>query len=115
MFSPEILKGMIKPLLIRLITDGGRMYGYQITQRARELSGGKLQITEGALYPALHKLEKEGILRTDTETIGHRERKYYSIAPSGAKKAAEKLEEVSESLGVMTELFGLKPIPYAAK
>lgn len=106
-FSQEILRGTIKPMIIKLITDNGRMYGYQITQCVRELSGERIQITEGALYPALHKLVADGILRVEVETVGNRERKYYSIPKSGAKAAAAKLEETNESIGVLVKLFGL--------
>ena len=80
MFSQEILKGTIKPLIIKLINDEGKMYGYQITQKVKELSSQKIIITEGALYPALHKLVDEGILVTENEWIGNRERKYYFLS-----------------------------------
>ena len=48
MFSNEILKGTIKPLIIKLINDNGRMYGYQITQKVKELSSDNIILTEGA-------------------------------------------------------------------
>ncbi len=109
MFSQEILKGTIKPIIIKLISDNGRMYGYQITQRVRELTAGSITLTEGALYPALHKLVADGVLNVETEWTGNRERKYYSLSKGGAKAAAAKLEEVGESIGVLAELFGLRP------
>lgn len=115
MFSPEILKGTIKPIIIRLISDKGRMYGYQITQCVRELSGDKLIITEGALYPALHRLVADGILCVETEMVGNRERKYYSLTGSGSKIANEKLAEVKESIQVLAQLFELKPSVYVAE
>lgn len=58
MFSNEILKGSIRPLIIKLIKENGRMYGYQITQKVKEISSDTIILTEGALYPALHKLVK---------------------------------------------------------
>ena len=83
MFSNEILKGSIRPLIIKLIKENGRMYGYQITQKVKEISSDSIILTEGALYPALHKLVKDGILHVETEQIGNRERKYYSIPQIG--------------------------------
>jgi len=115
MFSQEILKGTIKPLIIKLISDSGKMYGYQITQKVKELSSQKIIITEGALYPALHKLVDEGILVTESEWIGNRERKYYMLSDSGREKAPAKLEEIRESVLVLVQLFELKPLVYDTK
>lgn len=115
MFSQEILKGTIKPLIIKLIKDERRMYGYQITQKVKELSSQKILITEGALYPALHKLVDEGILITESEWIGNRERKYYSLSESGKETAPAKLEEIRESILMLVQLFDLKPLVYDAK
>lgn len=70
------------------------MYGYQITQRVKELTQGELTITEGALYPLLHKLEENGILETETELIGSRVRKYYSLSKEGKKQTQIALEEL---------------------
>jgi len=108
MFSQEILKGTIKPLIIKLIKEEGRMYGYQITQRVKELSSNKINITEGALYPALHKLVDDGILITETETIGNRERKYYKLSKTGKESASEKLSEIRDSIITIAKLFDLK-------
>ncbi len=115
MISQEILKGTIKPLIIKLISDGGKMYGYQITQRVKELSAQKIVLTEGALYPALHKLVDEGILVTETEWVGNRERKYYMLSEAGKEKAPAKLEEIKESVLILVQLFDLKPLVYDTK
>ncbi|GAB1474219.1 PadR family transcriptional regulator [Bacteroidota bacterium] len=115
MISQEILKGTIKPLIIKLISDGGKMYGYQITQRVKELSAQKIVLTEGALYPALHKLVVEGILVTETEWVGNRERKYYMLSEAGKAKAPAKLEEIKESVLILVQLFDLKPLVYDTK
>ncbi|WP_165022683.1 PadR family transcriptional regulator [Dysgonomonas sp. ZJ279] len=112
MFSQEILKGTIKPLIIKMIKEEGRMYGYQITQKVKEMSLNKILITEGALYPALHKLLDEGFLITESERIGNRERKYYRLSETGLEQAMSKLEEVRESILVLVHLFDLKPLLY---
>ena len=56
-YSPELIKGTLKTIILKLLADNGRMYGYEITQRVRELTSERIQITEGALYPTLHALE----------------------------------------------------------
>jgi PadR family transcriptional regulator PadR len=53
------------------------MYGYEITQKVKVLTNGKIDISEGALYPILHKLERNGTLKTEKVYIGKRVRKYY--------------------------------------
>ena len=115
MFSNEILKGTIKPLIIKLINDNGRMYGYQITQKVKELSSDAIILTEGALYPALHKLVDEGILVVETEQIGNRERKYYSLSSSQMQAANSKLEEVKQSIQILVQLFDIPQSVYDTK
>ena len=72
MHSPELLKGTLQTIVLKVLKDNGRMYGYEITQRVKELSDDRILITEGALYPALHKLEAEGMLKTETENCSLR-------------------------------------------
>ncbi|MDL2309370.1 PadR family transcriptional regulator, partial [Bacteroidales bacterium OttesenSCG-928-C03] len=70
-------------------------------------------ITEGALYPALHKLLNDGILISEIEMIGNRERRYYSLSEAGEKITASKLHEIKESILLLAQLFDLKVLPYA--
>ena len=70
------------------------MYGYQITQMVKEITKGELQITEGALYPLLHKLEEQGILETELENVGNRIRKYYTLTKAGKKQTSMAMEEL---------------------
>jgi len=79
---------------MRLLKDNGRMYGYQITQLVKELTKGELQITEGALYPLLHRLEEQGIVETEMENIGNRVRKYYTLTKAGKKQTSLAMEEL---------------------
>lgn len=109
MASTELLKGTLSTLLLKLLATEGRMYGYEITQRVKELTAGKIALTEGALYPALHKLEAEGLLSTETEFIGKRKRKYYALTELGEKATNEKVEEFAEF--VRTVLGVLNPRP----
>jgi PadR family transcriptional regulator PadR len=56
------LKGSLSTIVLKLLDDNGRMYGYEITQKVKELTSGDIHITEGALYPILHKLEAEEVV-----------------------------------------------------
>ena len=76
MYSSELIKGTLKTIVLNLLKENRKMYGYEITQKVKELTDGKIQITEGALYPTLHSLEQNGELETEKEYIGKRVRKY---------------------------------------
>lgn len=93
MYSKEIIKGTLKPIILKLLQEQEKMYGYEITQRVKELTQGKLNITEGALYPLLHKLEADGLVYTEKENIGKRVRKYYILTSSGKTTAKEIVDE----------------------
>lgn len=107
-YSSELIKGTLKTIVLKLLADNNKMYGYEITQRVKELTSDKIQITEGALYPTLHALENEGLLTTETEYIGKRVRKYYSLSPAGKTKSREKLSEFSDFVQTMIFLLDLK-------
>ena len=107
-YSSELIKGTLKTIILKLLKENKRMYGYEITQTVKELTGGKIQLTEGALYPSLHALEAEGILITETEYIGKRVRKYYKLSLEGKKMTKEKLSEFADFLNTMKFLLDIK-------
>ena len=101
MHSPELFKGTLQTIILKLLADNGSMYGYEITQRVRQLSDDKLQLTEGALYPTLHKLEAEGLLSTEKVSIGKRVRKYYCLTERGNSSVASRIEEFEAFITTM--------------
>jgi PadR family transcriptional regulator PadR len=108
MYSTELIKGTLKTIVLKQLEQNKRMYGYEITQRVKELTGNRIQITEGALYPTLHALEAEGLVTTETEYIGKRVRKYYSLSSNGQLKIEEKLNELAEFIETLRFLLDLK-------
>jgi len=108
-YSTELLKGTLKTIILKLLADNKKMYGYEITQKVKELTMDKIQITEGALYPTLHALEADGLVTTETEFIGKRVRKYYSLSPTGKAKAKEKVKELASFIETMVSLLDIKP------
>jgi PadR family transcriptional regulator, regulatory protein PadR len=108
MHSPELLKGTLQTILLKVLKDHGKMYGYEITQRVKELSENRLMLTEGALYPALHKLEAEGILKTETVMLGKRVRKYYSLTNAGRSLAKDRVEELVDFIKTMSNVLQVK-------
>ena len=105
MYSKELLKGTLKTIILKLLAENGRMYGYEITRKVKLLTDDKIQLTEGALYPTLHKLEKEGLLITQTEYIGKRIRKYYAVTKLGDEKAVSMATEFAEFVKTMLLLL----------
>lgn len=106
MYSSELIKGTLKPIILKLLSENKRMYGYEITTKVKELTSNKIQLTEGALYPTLHALEADGILETETEMMGKRVRKYYSLSKEGKKSAKLKITEFQEFIETMKFLMG---------
>ncbi len=107
-FSTELLKGTLKTIVLKMLSDTDRMYGYEITQRVKELTGDKIQITEGALYPTLHALEKDGLVTTQIEYLGKRQRKYYLISKAGKGAAKERVNEFTEFAQTIATLLDIK-------
>lgn len=107
MKSSQLYKGSLGVIILKLLEDNGRMYGYEITQKVKTLSEGKLDITEGALYPALHKLEAEGVLSVEVEKVDNRIRKYYKLTESGTLETTNRLQELDTFIQNMQQL--LKP------
>jgi PadR family transcriptional regulator PadR len=108
MHSPELLKGTLQTIVLKVLKDHGKMYGYEITQRVKELSEGHILLTEGALYPALHKLEAEGLLKTEIVNIGKRIRKYYLLTAPGKVQAKERVAEFVDFIQTMGSVLQVK-------
>lgn len=94
MIPKELIKGSIKSLILKLLKEHGRMYGYEITQKIELLTSGEIKLTFGALYPILHKLENDGIVTTTTEMVNNRARVYYNLTIKGQSTANEKIKEL---------------------
>jgi PadR family transcriptional regulator, regulatory protein PadR len=104
MISSELLKGSLKTIVLKILQENGRMYGYEITRKVEELTSGKIKLTYGALYPVLHKLEDEGVLVTESENYNNRIRIYYKLTPGGKSLVVEKLNEMSEFIETLRRI-----------
>lgn len=107
MVQNSLIKGTLNPIILKLLSENSRMYGYEITQRVKDISGGKIELTFGALYPILHKLEQDGIVKTESEVINNRNRIYYSLTENGKNTAKERIAELEEFVNTLRIL--LKP------
>jgi PadR family transcriptional regulator, regulatory protein PadR len=107
--TQHVLKGSLSVIILKLLEDRERMYGYEITQQVKILTAGEMAITEGALYPALHKLEAEGLLTTETEVVDGRARKYYSLTKDGQQQSVSRTSELRAFMENLNTILNLKP------
>ena len=104
MYSKELLKGTISAIILKLLSEQERMYGYEISMRVKELSDGKIQLKDGSLYPALQKMTADGLLSFKEEEVGGRVRKYYYITKLGQKEKAIFVEELKDFISTMNKI-----------
>ena len=82
------MKGLL-PLLVLQVLSHGPNYGYQILADLRRLSNGVLEYNEGALYPVLYQLERDECVKSYTEAVDGRLRRFYQITPKGQGRRNE--------------------------
>jgi PadR family transcriptional regulator PadR len=104
MLPRELIAASTEPLILTLLSEG-ESYGYALIQRVKELSGDRIQWTDGMLYPVLHRLEKEGRIKSRWRVAETgRRRKYYSILKEGRAALARAQEEwrlVNQTLNLL--------------
>ena len=91
--NKDLIAASSTPIVLAILAEDDS-YGYAILQRVRVLSGGRMEWTDGMLYPVLHRLERLGYVkaRWDTADSGRR-RKYYRITPGGRAQLAEEQKQ----------------------
>ena len=85
MIPKDLVAASATPLVLSILSQG-ESYGYAIIQRVHQLSGGRMEWTDGMLYPVLHRLQRQGLVRAKwrvSET--GRKRKYYELTKRGAE------------------------------
>ena len=85
----ELLQGTLDMLILKVVALGP-LHGYGISQRIRQISNDVLQVQQGSLYPALHRLEKRGWLESAwREADSGRTAKFYKLSPKGRKQLTQ--------------------------
>ena len=83
----DILQGTLSLLVLKSLAARGRMHGYGITEYVQRISADLLRVEEGSLYPALHRMEQDGWLRSEWGTTDqNREARFYTITSAGHKQ-----------------------------
>lgn len=109
MSNAKLYKGSLSTIILKLLGEGDKMYGYEITQKVKKMTQGELKITEGALYPALHKLEADGLLDVEVKKVDNRMRKYYKLTEKGTKESVNKLAELERFIETIQGIVNPKP------
>lgn len=87
--SKDLIAASSTPIVLAILAEGDS-YGYAILQRVTELSGGRMEWTDGMLYPVLHRLERLGYVEARWEVAENgRRRKYYGVTAAGHDQLAE--------------------------
>jgi PadR family transcriptional regulator PadR len=89
----DILQGTLALLVLKTLASNGRMHGYAITTHIQRVSADLLRVEEGSLYPALHRMEQLGWLRSEWGvTEKNRDARFYSLTARGRKQLATEEE-----------------------
>jgi PadR family transcriptional regulator PadR len=100
--TTELLQGTLDLLILKAISLGP-LHGYGILLRIQQVSRDKLQIQQGSLYPALYRLEHQGIIASEWgESENHRRAKYYRLTAAGRRRLQQELDywqRLSEAIG----------------
>jgi DNA-binding PadR family transcriptional regulator len=107
----DLVAASATPLVLGILAEGD-LYGYAILKRVGELSGGRMQWTDGMLYPLLHRLERLGHVSASwgTSEAGRR-RKHYAITPAGRAALAERHAQWSVVAAALRQVWEAAPRP----
>jgi PadR family transcriptional regulator PadR len=102
----DLIQGTLDLLILKTIALQA-MHGWRIAQRIQQVSGDVLQVQQGSLYPALHRLEQEGWIKADwRETENNRRAKFYSLTAAGRRQMEKELanwKRLSGAVGLVVE------------
>jgi PadR family transcriptional regulator PadR len=104
----DFVQGTLDVLLLKILTLEP-MHGWAISERLKQVSGGVLQVSEGSLYPALHKLEQEGWITAKWQpTETNRRAKFYCLTPLGRKMLARESAHWDRLSSAISHVLRLK-------
>src|SRR6187455_2475748 len=105
----DLVQGTLDMLILKAVSLGG-LHGYGVLLRLQQLTGGQLQIQQGSLYPALYRLEHQGLIASEWgESENKRKAKFYTLTAAGRRRHKEETaywRRFSEAMG-----FALEAVP----
>ena len=105
----QMRKGTTNVVILKLLVDVGEpMYGYQIIQHLEKRSGGYFEFKEGLIYPRLHQMEREGLLKSRwLGEPGTRRRKVYTVTEAGHRRLTEELDQWQSFSATLNRMLGI--------
>jgi PadR family transcriptional regulator PadR len=104
--SNDRLQGTLDLLVLKTLASLGTMHGYGITLHIERVSEDTLQLQEGSLYPALHRMTQSGWVRSEWgASENNRRARYYSITPSGRKQLAAEEQSWAQLTGAVARVL----------
>ena len=107
--SAEILPGTLDLLILKAVSLGP-LHGYGVLLRIGQISGNALEIEQGALYPALYRLERQGLLASEWGVSDNNRRaKYYQLTAAGRKRLREETADWERLVAAMAAALAARP------
>jgi PadR family transcriptional regulator, regulatory protein PadR len=104
----DLLPGTLDLLILKAVSLGPE-HGYGVLLRIEQITGGTLLVEQGALYPALYRLERQGLLEAEWGTSdNNRKAKFYSLTPPGRKRLKAETERWEASAGAVNTALRAK-------
>lgn len=107
--TPERLslpQGTLDLLILKILALGPEN-GWAISERIQHMTGDALQVPQGSLYPALHRLERKGVIKASWRTTEHNRRaKYYTLTPAGERRLAAELDSWARLTSALNAVLG---------
>ena len=110
MLAKDMVAASAKPLLLSILAEG-ESYGYEIIQKVRDISGGKIEWSDGMLYPVLHRMERDGLIESEwKEADSGRQRKYYYLSSNGRNVLKNERQQWLTVHHTLARLWNIKPV-----
>src|SRR6187401_2663800 len=112
-FQRDLVRGSLD-LMVLSVLAGGKKYGYLIQREVREASGARVELAAGTLYPLLHKLEDDGLIKSSWDDSTGRERKWYELTAAGKKRLSVQAQEWVDYAACIRQLLNvaqINPVP----
>ncbi|MEU8251555.1 helix-turn-helix transcriptional regulator [Nonomuraea sp. NPDC048916] len=106
----ETLKGHLDGLLLAALEDGPR-HGYAVKEALRDSTGGRIDLPTGTVYPALHRLERAGLISGSWSVVGGRRRRAYELTEAGRTALSGERAGWQEFASAVTAAMGARPWP----
>lgn len=107
---PELLQGTLDMMILKALTFGAA-HGYGVVRRIRTMSEEILNVEEGSLYPALHRLEKRGLLEAEWKASeSNRKAKYYRLTRTGRNRLKKEVEQWAVLAQAIEKVLGFEAL-----